>query len=149
MKNLKNVVLVLLMLVLALNLCACGASETQESKPTETPSEATQPVDTTEAQEATEAPTETTLPEGVVLYTVTVQDEAGNPIAGAMVQLCLDACVPGVTDETGVAKFAVEEADYKVSFLALPAGYTYATEEENFYFEDGSKEITLVLKAEG
>ena len=64
-----------------------------------------------------------------------------------MVQICLDTCFPGMTNESGVAQFSVQEADYKVSFLAMPAGFTYSTEEQEFYFEDGSTELTITLKA--
>ena len=74
-------------------------------------------------------------------------DEEGNPIAGAMVQMCLDTCLPGITNENGVAEFAVPEADYKVSFLALPEGYDYTTGEQEFYFDAGSYEMTITLKA--
>ena len=81
-----------------------------------------------------------------VTYTVTVVDEGGNPVSGAFVQLCLEACVPCMTTEQGVATYPnMDEADYKVSFITVPAGYELPT--ENYYFEDGSYELTLVLKA--
>jgi len=83
-----------------------------------------------------------------VNYTVTVVDEAGNPIAGALVQLCNESCFPSATGDDGVAKFALDEANYKVSFLTLPAGYTYSGEEQEFYFEAGSVELTITLKPE-
>ena len=37
------------------------------------------------------------------------------------------------------------EADYKVSFINIPEGYTVETNE--FHFEAGSTEMTIVLKA--
>lgn len=138
----KKILSIALMLCLILGLCACGSADetatTTEGAPavTDAVTEAVEPADETEA-----------AAEGMVTYTVTVVDEEGNPIAGAMVQLCLDACIPGVTNEAGVAEFTLAEADYKVSFLTVPAGYT--AEAENFYFENGSTEITLTLKAEG
>ena len=133
----NKIMTMLLVLVMALSLCACGG---------ETPAETEAPV-VTEAPAVPEA-AETEAPvEEEDGYTVTVLDEAGSPIAGAMVQLCKDACVPGVTDENGVAKFNLPEDSYKVSFLMLPAGYTYAGEEQEFYFEDGSMELTITLKA--
>jgi len=64
-----------------------------------------------------------------------------------MVQLCKDACVPAVTDAEGVARFALPEDTYKVSFLALPAGFAYVDEVQEFYFEDGSMDMTITLKA--
>ena len=79
-------------------------------------------------------------------YTVTVVDAEGAPISGVMVQLCLDACYPGVTDADGRIEFPVEEADYKVSLLAMPDGYTYSDETQEFHFPDGSKSLTIVLQ---
>ena len=84
-----------------------------------------------------------------VTYRVRVTDEGGNPIAGAMVQLCLDVCIPGVTDEEGVAEFEAAPAAYKVSFLKLPEGYGYSGDEKEFHFPSGMTEMTLVLKENG
>ena len=134
----KRLICMILALVLALGMVACGAAE--EPKVQEI--EAVVAADPTEAEAA-----EDTLEEGMAVYTIHVQDVDGNPIAGAMVQICKDACLPGMTDAEGNAVFTVAEDDYKVSFLMLPAGYTYTTEETEFYF-DGATEITLTLKAE-
>ena len=147
MKNLKCLMAIVLMLAMALSLAACGGSEAPaETKAPETEA----PVVVTEAveveTEAVEVETEAPVEEAPA-YTVKVVDEAGNPIAGAMVQLCKDTCFPGVTDADGVAKFALAEDDYKVSFLALPAGYTYVDETQEFYFDNGSMELTITLKA--
>lgn len=139
MKNLKCLMAIVLMLAMALSLAACGGETAPETEAPETEA----PVVTTEAPVAeTEAPVEEDA------YLVTVVDEAGNPIAGAMVQLCKDTCFPGVTGADGVAKFVLAEDAYKVSFLALPAGYTYVDDTQEFYFEDGSMELTITLKAE-
>ena len=134
MKHLKGLTALVLVLGLLLGLCACGGGETPE---------------TTEAPvETTAAPTTEAVDDGKVEYIVTVLDESSAPISGAMVQICLDACYPGMTDANGQAKFSVLEADYKVSFLSLPAGYTYSGDAQEFYFEDGY-ELTITLKAEG
>lgn len=142
MKNLKRLIAALLMLCMALSLCACGGDAEPETTAAPTEAEATEVVQPTEAEE-TEAPVD----DGTVTYTVTVQDEEGNPVVGAMVQICLDTCYPSVTDADGIAKYAVAEADYKVSFLSVPAGYEYADETTEWYFADGSTEITITLKA--
>ncbi len=139
MKNVKRLVAAVLMLAMALSLCACGGEKPAE---TEAPAVTEAPVVTEAPAAETEAPAEE---EGG--YSVTVLDENGAPIAGAMVQLCKDACVPGVTDAAGTAKFNLPEDEYKVSFLALPAGYAYVDEVDTFYFEDGSMEMTITLKA--
>jgi hypothetical protein len=139
MNNLKNVGIVAVLACMLLSLCACGGETAVETKPavTEAP-----------VVVATEAPaqeTEAALPEGMVKYTVTVVDEAGTPVVGAMVQLCKDSCVPAVTDASGVATFTLPEDDYKASMLAMPAGYAYAGEADTFYFE-GAFELTITLK---
>ena len=137
MNVMKNITVIALLLCLLLTLCACGGEAAVETKPVETEA----PVAVTEAP-ATEA----AIPEGMAVYTVTVVDENGTPVVGAMVQLCKDSCVPGVTNESGVATFTLPEDDYKASMLAMPAGHAYAGETEEFYFE-GAFELTITLKA--
>lgn len=137
--KLKRLLAAAFALCLVFGLVACTTVE-EGGNTTGTPA-------TTQSTDANTAPatqpTEEAVFEG---YTVTVVDEGGNPIAGAFVQLCLDSCYPSVTDASGIAKFDLEEADYKVSFVSLPAGYDYAGEEQEFYFASGSKELTVTLK---
>lgn len=144
--NMKRFLTALLVLVLALCLCACG--QTQEPVD-DTPSTEPAPVQTQEpTDEPTDAPVQNTNP----VYTVKIVDEGGNPVVGAMVQMCQgETCMPGpLSDATGTVTFQIPEADYKVSFLgSVPAGYDYTTEETEFHFEDGSYELTIVLKAIG
>lgn len=80
-------------------------------------------------------------------YLVKVEDEAGNPITGVMVQLCADVCMPKMTDEDGCAIFEAVPVreDYKAALLALPQGYAYASQEESFYFASGEKTLTVTL----
>jgi len=134
MYNMKKLLAAILALAMVLSLSACG-----EKAPEVTTEPTTEP---------TTAPTTLPIDEGKATYLIHVVDANGAPIPNAMVQICLDACYPGPTDETGTAKFSVLEADYKVSFLALPAGYTYSGEEQEFYFEPGSYEMTITLVAE-
>lgn len=134
----NRILALVLAMLLTLSLCACGASE--EPAATEAP-------ETTAATEAPAAAETEAADDGKVTYTIHVQDEDGNPLSGVMVQICKDACLPGMTDAEGNAVFNVVEDSYKASFLTLPAGYDYATEETEFYFEAGSTEITLTLKA--
>ena len=80
-------------------------------------------------------------------YVVKVEDEAGNPLTGVMVQLCADVCMPKMTGEDGCALFEdvpVRE-DYKVALLTLPQGYAYASQEESFSFAPGEKTLTVTL----
>lgn len=139
--NMKKMLAMIMALCLALSLCACGEAE-------ENATEATEATETTAATQATEATEETEpVDDGTVVYKATVVDEGGNPIPGAMVQICQDTCYPGVTNEEGVVEWSVAEADYKVTFLSMPEGYTYSTEEQEFHFESGTTEMTITLTA--
>ena len=99
--NMKRIIAMLLALCMMFALCACSG-ETEETEPVIEP--ATEPATEESTEEATEEATE---PAGPV-YSITVVDEDGNPIVGAMVQMCLDTCLPGITNENGVAEFVVE-----------------------------------------
>lgn len=140
--NLKRLFLLVLALCLTLCLCACGGDAQEETvaPPVEEVTEAP-------TEEVTEAPTEAEV-SGVV-YTATVVDEGGNPIVGAMLQLCQgEMCLaPVATNESGEAVFsAPEEGAWEAKFLALPAGYEYTTEEQVFPF-GSAYELTITLKA--
>lgn len=139
--NMKKLFAIILALTMVVGLCACGSTEETVEGSTAATEAATEEVTETTA----EAETEAEVPEGMVVYTVKVVDENGDPVVGAMVQICQDTCYPGVTNEEGVAQYTVAEADYKVSFLSMPEGYT--CDEEAFYFEDGATELTITLKA--
>ena len=127
--NIKRFLTFALTVCLVFVLCACGEANSEPAG--------------SSAPETTQEPTQT-ISDGKVEYTVKVMDEAGNPVASAAVQLCKDSCLPGMTNAEGVATFRVAEDDYKVSFMAMPAGYEADAEE--FYF-DGSYELTITLKA--
>ena len=111
----KKIVMLLLVLAMALSLQACGSEKNSDTEGAA----------------------------GDADYTVTVLDEEGRPVSGAMVQLCSQICAPGVTDEKGVAGFQLPRDDYKVSFLVLPEGYVNDVQE--FYFEEGSSALTITL----
>lgn len=142
MKNVKLFsLLVALVMCFTLILTACDGGDTDE---TDDVSGKESETDTEGITSSDEGKTETT-DDGKVTYTVKVTDVDGNPISGAAVQLCRDTCLPGSTDESGTVSFTVVEDDYKVSFLVVPTGYALAGDETEFYFEDGSYEMTLVL----
>ena len=129
--DIKRFLIMVLALCVVLALCACGESGSGET--------------VGDTGESTQQTTEETVDDGKVTYAVKVVDEGGNPVASAAVQMCKDSCLPGVTNAEGVAEFRLVEDDYKVSFMAMPAGYEADAEE--FYFEDGSYELTITLKA--
>lgn len=142
MKTMLRIGAVMMALCLMLCLCACGNHS--EDNP-----EVTTTVPTTTAP--TQPTTKPTEPVAEPDYKVTVVDEGGNPIVGAWVQLCVEdgTCTPASTNEKGEAGFYLDEYNYKVSFMVLPEGYEYTSEQDTWYFEDGKTEMTIVLKAVG
>lgn len=85
--------------------------------------------------------------DGTVTYRVTVQDEAGKPIAGVFVQLTLGESTPAVTNDQGVATWNLPQAAYVVSLVRLPDGYSYPGAAQEFFFKDDSGEMTITLAA--
>lgn len=124
-----------IVLVLATVLCLCACGNTGDAQ-----NESTQKTTTAPVEETTQP-----VDDGKVTYTVKVVDEQGNGVAGVMVQLCLDSCIPAVTDATGVATWKVAEAAYQASFVSVPAGY--AQDANKYDFASGTYELTLTLKA--
>lgn len=142
MKTMKKFLSWMLALMLVLSLCACG----QTNQPAST--EPSDSIPATEPSQPTEEVTEPTLGEGMAQYKVKVEDEAGNPVVGVMVQVCTDetCLIPVKTDDTGLATFAPAQiAEYHANFLpGIPEGYT--AEAEVFYFGEGETELTIVLQ---
>ena len=139
----KRLVTLVLMLCMALCLVACGGNG--NDKDTEKNNTENTQQDDTQKDEDTESESESE--ETGVVYTIKVVDEANNPMATVMVQLCKDTCVPKMTDANGEAKFTVDEIaeGYKANVTVVPDGYTY--DQGDVYFEDGATEVVLVLKA--
>ena len=76
-------------------------------------------------------------PEGTN-YTIRVVDQNGNPVAGAMVQMCEseDKCLtPITTNANGEAVYTEPEREYKAAIASLPEGYENTTTGYT-YFED-------------
>lgn len=142
--NMKRLFAIMMALCLCIALAACGGNE-EPAPETEAPEQTTAAptAEPEEPEQETEAE-----PSGIV-YTVYVKDEGGNPIPSAMVQMCEGTnCMPAATNAEGAATFNVaQEADFEVKFLTLPAGYEYTTEDQVFYFDAGSYELTITLKA--
>ncbi len=129
MKNIKKLIAALLAVCMMLCFCACGGNGDDNSTTT------------------TESTTESTTEEQIA-FKVKVVDEAGKPVAGVMMQICKDSCIPARTGDDGVAVFAdMEITDgYKLSVLSCPAGYEYTGDAE-IYLESGSTEYTVEIKA--
>ena len=135
----------LLVLCMAFGLCACGGGNAGTN--TEKNSESEQTQQESQISENSESEESESLEAGKAIYKVIVVDEGGNVIKGAMVQMCLESCIFGETNEEGVAEFKLDEAEgYKAEVLALPEGYEEISEEP-VYLEAGKQEVTLTVRA--
>lgn len=139
MNAMKKSLALMLALAMILALCACGSTQNPGT------TGATEPNTTTQGTpEPTNKPTQP-VDDGKITYTVTITDAEGKPLAGAVIQLCIDTnCYPCVASGEGVATIDLEENDYKVSFIAVPSGYVA---EEAYYFADGETSLTIALEA--
>lgn len=142
MKSMKRVFATILMLCMVFTLTACGGNGSEDTEKDSQNSESQM-----SENKNTENSEDTPVDDGKVLYKVTVVDEGGNPVAGAVVQMCLEACVPARTNDTGVAEFNLVETDgYKVEIMTLPEGYEKISADP-VYLESGQTEVTLTVKA--
>lgn len=131
----KKFLALALSLAMVFCLCACGADK---NGPTGNEPIQNQTQNDTSSDSSSK---EQTTPE----FKVTVTDTDGNTVKGVMVQICKDACVPAITDDSGIATFKVEITDgYKLSVMSCPEGYEYTGEAE-IYLEEGSTEYTLEI----
>lgn len=141
MKLFTRIFALALVLTMALTLAACGEDAPKASDPSD---------ETTTLPTSGETTPSTEPDDGLVLYTVKVVDEAGNPIAGAYPQICQTieggSCNPiAMTDDTGIVSKRMAEDSYKVGFVMVPEGYV--AEQEYYPLPDGEFEITITLKA--
>ena len=108
MKALKWLALTLTVITLLGCMAGCNENKTDDNKDADPTTTATTTTTTTAK------PTTPTLPnDGKVTYTVKVVDEAGNPIAGGMLQICTEGTclIPCRTNEDGIATWNAKEAD--------------------------------------
>ena len=135
--NKKVILAAVLSVCLLFCLCACSLQKGDDNSNV-----------TTTTGASTTTTTAAPVEDGRVTYTVKVQDETGAPVVGVMMQICKDSCLPALTDANGVATWTVAEDDYKVSFADTSISETYVV-EENYYFDNGSYEMTIVVTAVG
>ena len=137
--NFEKLLCLLLALVMVVSLCACGGDQipTGPSTPS-TPSNPTDPTNPTN-------PTD----DGLTEYVINIQDQDGNPLAGAFVQICTDlGCMPAdnFTGADGKISIRAAENTYKVQINIMPEGYTHADPAvTNYYFASGATEIIIKL----
>ena len=137
----KRIIVLLLALMLMASFVACnegGEVTTEAPETTAAPAETEAPAEDTTAAETEPA---------FAGYVVTVTDKDGNPIAGVQVQMCdSKGCrLPKATGEDGTVKFDFEASDFHVLIAAEVEGYVVDTTEE-YWFENGGKELTIVLE---
>lgn len=138
----KKILCLLFALMLMLSLCACGGNN---ADPTDAPTDPTGDPNPTDPTDPTD--------DGLTEYVIIIQDEAGNPIAGAMAQICTDhGCIPAMdlTGADGKVSIRAEEDNYKAMVSYIPQGYVNgdaADADGYYYFASGATEITITLKA--
>lgn len=137
MKFTMKLLALIMAMAMVLCLAACGGENSKTTDPadTTTSSEVTDSTDTTDVANVTEPD------DGKKTYTITLKDSEGNPVSGVMVQICLDSCIPGLTNAEGVATFELtEESGYS-------AGVSADYDATKVYFEDGQSDVTIVWDA--
>ena len=143
----KKLLVLLLALAMVFTLCACGgdsdSKKTDDKKTEETKSDKSDKTDGTKATETTKV-TEPAKKEKVT-STVKVVDENNQPVAGAKLNLVLIESYVGTTDPNGVVTYTAIEDDYIIQVAEMPNGYK--ADRMNYYFEEGSREMTIQVKS--
>ena len=139
MNNLKKILSVLLVLSLAVAtlfaITSCGGDK--DPCTTHVDADGDKKCDNCEADMPAEDPDD-----GKATYTVTVKDDEGNAVVGAVVEIYLDGIVrrgETETDAGGVATFKLDEGNYSAAVVDVPAGYDF--EEEKVALTGGA--VTL------
>ncbi len=151
-KFMKFLALVLVMGTL-LAFAACAPNDTTTTTAPNNSTTTKPNTSTTTPSSSTTAPAASSSTEAPkpVTYRVKVVDEEGNPVAGARVQLCKDACVYATSNDEGWAEFTIPVEDgYHANILKAPSGFEIPEGKEldktEYDFESGKTEMTLVLK---
>ncbi len=78
------------------------------------------------------------LAEGEALYQLVFVDENGNPVEGAIANVCDDSsCSPMTSDANGMISFAKPAFAYHIQVIKVPEGYEYDTTQESYLDEKG------------
>ena len=136
----KKIFALLLVLCMVFALCACGESEKKEDETNNAVNnEVNDDNDDVKEEESDDASEEQAV------FQVKIVDENGNPVSGAMVQVCKDSCLPAISNAEGIATFNMQIEDgHKLQVSNCPEGYEY-TGEADIYLEPGQTEYTLVF----
>jgi len=83
--------------------------------------------------------------EGGAEYTITVTDQNGDPVAGAVVNICTDTtCEPQTTDENGFIYYSGEMENYHLEVIKVPEGYDIGDEADLYTGEETRFSIQVV-----
>lgn len=89
-----------------------------------------------------------TVSDGMVIH-VACEDEEGNPVKGAVVQICSGTlCQTIESDVDGRVEYSGKEGIYTVEGLKAPAGYEIAT-KDIFTISSTGENVKLVFRADG
>lgn len=125
----KKIFIIVAMLCLLIALTGCGKKETKAGVATDANQNESAEGETSEAAE----------------YIVNVVDQNGDPVPGAYVNFCTDtACMPSVSDESGVITFSGEPYAYHLQILKVPEGYSFDKDFET-YTDEVPGETTITI----
>ena len=116
----KEILTFILLLTLAMSIAGCGSSR-EEKDP---------------------AP----AAEGGADYTITVTDQNGEPVVGAVVNICTDTtCEPRTTDGNGVICYSGDMNNYHLEVIKVPEGYDIG-EDADLYTGEETQISLQVMK---
>ncbi len=161
MKNFKRIASLMLALMLALCMvvlmASCGEEEnppagSQSSTGGSSNTDASNPDDTTNSSNSGNGEVDMSNPN---LVKVTVVDEKGNSVKGAVVQICQgETCFaqPILTGENGVGtreygSLGEETLKAKVNAIDGCENYLVPADDGYVYFQPGSRELTITVRS--
>lgn len=78
-------------------------------------------------------------------YIITVTDQNGDPVAGAVVNICTDTtCEPQTADENGFIYYSGEMNDYHLEVIKVPEGYETGEEADLYTGEETQISLQVV-----
>ena len=116
----KEILTFILLLTLAMSIAGCGGSRGEKGP----------------------APSS----EGGADYTIKVKDQKGDPVAGAVVNICTDTtCEPRTTDGNGVICYSGDMNNYHLEVIKVPEGYDIG-EDADLYTGEETQISLQVMK---
>lgn len=127
----KKIILLMVMCMSLLLMAACGSSGGSEKAAP------------AESEKASSAESDNQSD----IYRVIVNDEAGKPVQGAMVQFCSDQfCQMGETDADGIVSYPdTPEGSYHAKLYSVPEGF--AMDSTEYPVPETYGDVTITLKA--